>query len=113
MILLGVLATSAGQISQAAQTDVGVLSQKVEYGDLDLSQMKGTKALYGRLLGAAETVCAPLEGQGVSRIPRYKACVRSAVAAAVTQVNKPLLTQYFDSKHGGRAAGSVQVAMGR
>ncbi len=113
MIFLGVLATSVGQISPAAATDGEALSRKVEYGDLDLSQMAGAKALYGRLLGAAESVCRPLEGRDLSRAPRYRTCIRSSIASSVAQINKPLLTQYFGSKQGGRAAASVQVAMGR
>jgi UrcA family protein len=113
-ILLAALATGAAQISQAATDDRPVLSQKVEYGDLDLSHMNGTKALYRRLLGAAESVCAPLDGRDLARFQRHSACLRNAMASSVAQVNNRLLTQYFESsKYGARGTGPVQVAMQR
>ena len=112
-ILLAALATTAAQISQAATTDGAVLSQKVEYGDLDLSDMNGTKALYRRLLEAAESVCAPLEGRDLARVQRHSACVYGAMASSVARVNKPLLRQYFESKYSGPGPAPVQVAMGR
>jgi UrcA family protein len=109
-ILLAALATTAAQVSQAATTDGAVLSQKVEYRDLDLSDMNGTKTLYRRLRGAAESVCAPLEGQGLARVQRYSACVYGAMASSIARVNKPLLRQYFESKNGGPGRAPVQVA---
>jgi UrcA family protein len=112
-ILLAALAPSAVQISQAATTEVVQLSRKVEYADLDLSQMNGAKVLYQRLRGAARLVCAPLEGRDLQQDRLHSTCVHDAIASSVAQVNKPLLTQHFVLQHGGRSTAVVQVAMER
>jgi UrcA family protein len=112
-ILLAALATSAVQISQAATTDGVQLSRKVEYGDLDLSQVTGTKVLYRRLLGAAKLVCAPLGGRDLQWVGLQRDCVHDAMASSVAQVNLPPLTQYFKLQHGGGSTAAVRVAMQR
>jgi len=62
------------------------------YGDLNLDSVQGAKMLYTRLRAAAQQVCSPLESKELSRRGLWLTCVSDALAAAVKQVNKPMLT---------------------
>jgi UrcA family protein len=81
----------------------------VRFPDLDLARSEGTTLLYRRLKGAAETICAPLEDRDLARHMRFKACVQSAVRAAVAKVDAPALTAYYEANTNGRNA-TIQVA---
>jgi UrcA family protein len=105
-LVLGSLAAlailSAGlEVTQAAEE---APTKTVSFSDLDLSHMSGAKALFRRLKLAAEEVCTPLESADHIRAMEYKACVANAESNAVQHINKPLLTQYFESIEGKPAA---------
>lgn len=99
MLLLSML---VGIVSPLAMADalVNVKSEVVRYDDLRLISAVGAAVLYGRLHVAAERACGgPLEGQQqLVRQQRHHACVDSALEKAVSDVNHPVLTQYYESK---------------
>jgi UrcA family protein len=68
------------------------LTKIVHYGDLNLDTEQGARALYARLRGAARQVCSPLESIEMGGRQQWKACVNDAVANAVAQVNKSMLS---------------------
>lgn len=74
------------------------LSETVSYGDLDLDRNEDVSRLYRRLNRAAKNVCAPLRGRLVTSSAKHRTCVSDALANAVSDVNQPLLTQYYKSK---------------
>ena len=71
------------------------LSVTVKFADLDLTRSPGVAALYQRLKGAAEMVCAPIAGQDLARQMRFKECIQSAIGTAVAKVDQPALTAYY------------------
>jgi UrcA family protein len=75
----------------------------VRFSDLNLNKREGVQVLYRRLQGAARDVCGPAESTG-ARIPsaEWRACLASAVKAAVQGVDQPLLTAYHveQTEHG-------------
>jgi hypothetical protein len=69
--------------------------------------------LYRRLKDAAETVCAAHDDRDLERQMRFKACWQAALSAAVTKVDQPALTAYYQAQFKGRnatgGAGSAAV----
>ena len=84
-------------------------SKVVKFADLDLSRSEGASVLYQRLRGAAESVCAPLDDRDLARQKSFKACVQSAISAAVATVDRPALTAYCEAKTNRRNA-TIQIA---
>jgi UrcA family protein len=82
----------------------------VRFADLDLARVEGAQALYGRIRAAAESVCAPLDGRRLEEIVRFRSCVGDALARAVSEVNRPTLTDYYQSKLGAHDRVKVAVA---
>jgi len=95
LFLFAVVASSVAM----ADPLVTVKSEVVHYGDLRLISAVGAAVLYGRLRGAAERACGALDGRQPSQAARYRVCVDDAVAKAVAEVNEPVLTTYYESKH--------------
>ena len=86
-----------------------VLSVVVHFADLDLSRSEGATVLYRRLKGAAQAVCAPLDGGDLARHWSFKVCVQNAISTAVAKVDRPALTAYYEAKTNGRNA-TIQTA---
>jgi UrcA family protein len=107
VIAAAVIALSAvvapPRVDAAEQADV--LTKKVGYGDLDLNSEKGAKVLYARLRNAAQEVCAPLEGSDLNAKTLWKKCYVHAIAAAVSDINKPAVTTVHNEsvRHGARS----------
>lgn len=100
IVLAAALAMGAQAAQAADSVSVGEtrLSEAVRYGDLDLDRTTDVSRLYKRLNRAAKNVCAPLRGRQVTESSKHRACVGEALANAVSEVNQPLLTQYYKSK---------------
>jgi UrcA family protein len=88
-----------------AQASESPLTKKVVYQDLNLDSEPGAKALYARLLFAAKEVCTPYESIELSQRRIWQTCVDNAMASAVKEINKPMVTalysQSFNPSHTG------------
>jgi UrcA family protein len=104
-----VLALTASSLA-AADALVNVKTETVNYEDLRLTSPVGVAVLYGRLRIAAERACAPLDNLQLAGKARYRSCFDDAMAKAVTSVNHPGLTQYYESKRGAAAAATAASA---
>jgi UrcA family protein len=83
----------AGQASASTTTVEGFKSQKVSYGDLDISRDRDAKQLVWRIRRAAADVCSISGDTGMDRLTRsYQRCVRTASAKAVAGLNSPMVT---------------------
>jgi UrcA family protein len=60
----------------------------VNYQELNLSTTAGAKVLYQRIKRAARAVCAPLQ----DRQAQWRDCYGSAIADAVAEIDRPMLT---------------------
>jgi len=94
--------------ANAVQADE--LKVNVVFADLNLARTEGAASLYGRINSAARTVCAPLDGRRLEEKSLFRTCVGDAGARAVSDVNKPTLTKYYESKVGAHDHGAVAVA---
>jgi UrcA family protein len=75
----------------------------VHFEDLDTSTSGGAQRLYDRIESAAATVCSePARWRNLALSARYASCLRTAVAAAIRKINRPLLTQYADCSGAAR-----------
>jgi UrcA family protein len=90
-------------------TSDGRLSYVVRFDDIDVSKMAGVQTLYSRLRSAAKTVCEPLDGAGLHAAAQHRACMDKALSDAVASVDRPMLSQYHQSRTGDKS-GLVQLA---
>jgi UrcA family protein len=105
MLLLSVLAVAA--ISPAMADDanvVNVKSEVVRFDDLRLISTVGAAVLYGRIERAADRACGgPSDNLQLAAQQRYRICMDETVAKAVSEVNHPILNQFFESKRRNKA----------
>lgn len=100
--LAAISCTLAAGTASAGGTSRDPPSVKVSYADLNLSTVEGASALYGRLKRAAREVCGVDYVQPEERLHSsiWKTCYDSAIAAAVTKVNSPMLSAVHSNKVG-------------
>ena len=111
---IGFYATGASAGTQNPQfVSDGVNKYIVRFPDLDLSKMDGAAALYVRLQHAADIVCNSLQSRDIGIDAKYRTCTQHAVADAVASVNRPLLSQYHESRTKGGSASPVQLAQAK
>lgn len=97
--LFSVLSLNLAAALPAAADGFDALKEIVKYDDLDVSRSPGAAVLYGRIHAAAQKVCSPFEGRSVSD-KTHTACVKKAIADAVTTVNEPKLFAVYSAKTG-------------
>jgi UrcA family protein len=102
--------SSAGSLSRNESVAVPSLKYVVPFQDLDLTKIEGVTALYGRLRYAARIVCKPMESRQLELVKKYRTCVDEAIADAVANINRPLLSQYVQLHAKGDRAGPQQLA---
>jgi UrcA family protein len=88
----------------------GVQTEAVSYKDLDLAWTEGAAVLYGRINAAAGNVCNSDGSHELREITEARACMDKAIADAVTQVNRPMLTHYYLAKIGKTAPAPTVAA---
>ena len=113
-VFVAAAAASLGFSIAQAGTPLGVSfdqrSETVHFADLDTSSAPGAAALYQRIRSAASRVCHDLEPFRVHTLRQpYANCLRTAIANAVAEVNRPAVTAYA-SAHGVKASTVVQIA---
>jgi UrcA family protein len=88
---------TSGTVLAAPATDQ-VPAIVVSYADLDVSKPAGIETLYRRIDYAARQVCAPLAGRDIRRTFLWRECRSEAMAAAVSTINRPMLTALHERK---------------
>jgi len=94
-----VITATAAAAPAAADVPDGFASQRVKYGDLDLTNPVGVNALYNRIRSASKVVCAPLSSRAVL-VQLYDDCLTQAMSHAVADVKQPALTALYLEKAG-------------
>jgi UrcA family protein len=90
-LLCGAIALCTVQVTARAADD-GLPSKRVSYADLDISKPAGAKVLYGRIVAAAQQVCALSGYRDLGTMQRVNGCVDRAINNAVKQVDSPALS---------------------
>ena len=87
---LGVLATAtllaSPAVASASQPSADGLQTNVYYNLRDLSTERGTRALYRRLVSAAQAVCPGYDSPSANVVAASQECQRQAIARAVGQI---------------------------
>ncbi len=87
--------TALGAVGSAHAAGADPPALKVRYSDLNLSTEQGSLALYGRIVAAAQQVCAVDDCRDLRAAAAAKACRQQAIAQAVRDVNSPMLASVY------------------
>jgi len=98
-ISVGLFLVAGGAV--AGETVNGGRELTVKFQDLDISKPAGAAALYGRIHVAAESVCQAPD-QSLVNYSRHNKCAKEAEINAISKVNAPALTAYYEQKTGGK-----------
>ena len=101
-LIAGLLAAYCGIVSSAnvlgAENEPAPPHQVVRVGDLNLEDSRGVAIAYGRLVWAAQRVCAGADSADYwvreSAIP----CISDAVSRAIDSIGAPRLTAYAQTQ---------------
>jgi UrcA family protein len=103
MKLLNYIIGGALAVALAGPTNAGDLvgpDITVRYGDLTIDTEQDASKLLKRIEGAAYRVCAPLDNGRLGARGNAKACSQAVTAAAVKNVNHPMLLAVYNSAQG-------------
>jgi UrcA family protein len=100
-LLMALLVLATG-MATAAPNPHEPPSVTVNYADLDLTKPAGAKTLYDRLKRAARNVCHPYDSNQMRK--RWRECYDQAIANAVADVDRPMLTALHAEKKALRTA---------
>lgn len=98
LLAIGFTALALGLAVATNAAELTTRSITVPYGDLRIETEQGATKLLRRIQSAAQRVCEPLE-YGTSPV-RANACRRQATAAAVSNVDHPMLQAVYNSAKG-------------
>jgi len=90
--LVGVATVFAAEIEAAPPREV------VRIGDLNLGDSRGVAAAYGRLLWAAQRVCAGADSADYWVRESAAPCIIQAVSRAIDSIGAPQLTAYAQAQ---------------
>lgn len=95
--LLAAIALSAACAGVASADPASrTTSERVSYGDLNLSSPAGARILKTRLNAALDRVCGnPFDSASLTIRRLTKACRQSAMDQAMASINAPLLTAQY------------------
>ena len=102
MILCGIVGAAGIGAVSAATPDDESLSIAVKYDPQTLSTQDGARALYRKLVRAAEEVCPATSASPHLLSPSVVECRAQSVARAVFKINNPSLVAVYNTstKHG-------------
>jgi UrcA family protein len=102
MIICGAVAAVGIGAANAATADGDGLRTKVTYRSQDLATPEATRALYRKLVRAAEDVCPADTSSPHLLSPAVRECREQSIARAVFKINNPSLVALYtsDTKHG-------------
>ena len=91
------LAAGVGSAGASAAADHHTVSTTVRYGDLDLANAEGAKAMLTRIKHAARQVCQPAPESALDYAD-WRNCVSKATDRAVSSLNAPMVTAAYSGK---------------
>jgi UrcA family protein len=101
--LLGAAVSVLSLACAAAYADapppIGSHLELVRYNDLNLEQPRDVARLYDRVSSAADKVCGTRSfASHYKKIADYEICYKETVASAVSHINRPSVTSYFQQR---------------
>jgi UrcA family protein len=111
--VLGGLSAVAPMYSGAADVNsTTTLSRKVSIAGLNLNTTEGASEAYARVKSAARSLCSNADPS--HRAPSWvtRECIQTAVAHALRNANRQLMTQAFVADYGAVAAEKAGLDLG-
>jgi UrcA family protein len=110
--LLAALTAVVPLAGRAAEADA-IVSRRVSYAGIDLNTLPGAHTAYIRLKSAARAVCTG-SSDPVYTAPSwvYRECIEDALAKAIRDTHRPLMSQAFVSDYGMQVAAKLGVDTG-
>jgi UrcA family protein len=102
LIAMTVLAHCMGAQLACADSPSAPTQRVVHFNDLNLAHTEGVAALYQRLRAAAGETCSLPDERTLERGRRFQACVDDALSVAVSKVDEPALSSYYQAQLDGR-----------
>jgi UrcA family protein len=99
------LAAGVGSAGESAAADQHTVSTTVRYGDLNLANPEGARAMLKRIKHAARQVCEPAPESALDYAD-WRNCMAMATDGAVSRLNAPMVT----AAYGGKQTNSVDLA---
>ena len=101
LLLTAAVACLATGYAHADTNRIGDVPQVVvSLAGLDLSSGRGADMVYGRIRSAAEAVCGVGQSRELAQVQHARTCFRSAIDDAISQANRPLLSELHARKMG-------------
>lgn len=94
-LLAACVAVGAAGNARAATETVTAPSITVRYDDLNLATDSGSRALYGRIVSAAQQVCVADDIRDLQAVASARVCRQAAIAQAVRDVHSPKVATLF------------------
>ncbi len=91
LVAMGALGATAALTSNApiVSSDGPARTVKVEYGDLNLSTLKGKQVLSQRIRQAVDLVCTEPNPRALAMWSEYRKCMQNATDSAWSQIHWP------------------------
>jgi UrcA family protein len=112
VVLVGAMFAVASYASadDGKPTRLLIRSVTVRFADLNTSSSQGIRVLYDRIAAAASSVCGPSQSAWDANAHKeWKACCRTTIGDAVSQINRPELTA-LHQKITGKPPGEARLA---
>jgi UrcA family protein len=98
--VIGAFVVSLLGVGAAAAATPDVRTETVRYQDLNLQSETGVEILFQRIHAAARRVCDQPSAAGMFSSYGIKGCVEKAEGRAVTAVNLPALSAFYQKSTG-------------
>jgi UrcA family protein len=107
------VSVSAVQLARADSITPVTSGYIVHFADLNLASDQGAATLYARLQHAARRVCEPLAGKELDRRRDYRACLEEVVSTALAHIDRPSVTERYQSQLTQRPTERLELASAR
>jgi UrcA family protein len=97
VLAVATLATAAGFASTSVAAEQHTVSTIVRYGDLNLANPDGARAVLTRIKHAARQVCEPAP-ESALEYDDWRKCMAKATDGAVARLNAPMVTAAYSGK---------------
>lgn len=112
-LVLAASVLSFSALDARATTPVEAPSITVNFADLNLDRQPGIVVLYQRIKDAAHSLCKPASSEILVSKRTYMTCRNQAITAAVSSINRQMLSDYVAQQTGLPVAGTSERVAGR
>jgi len=102
LMMASVVNAQPGPDSVQINDTRGVREERIQFGDLNLTNSVAITTLYARIANAAKHVCGDSDGKNLQVWAQERKCKGEAIRLAVHRVNHSALTAYWAKTVAGK-----------